>query len=304
MTRHAAGLAAALAVIALPWGAGPLAAQSLDTTLSVRSGTRLTVSNVSGDITVRSWGRQQIRIVAEYDRARVEVDESPGRVSVRTASRRGDAEVTYDITVPSGTPIEAGGVSSDIDVSGVCGSVNLNSVSGDVTLVCARGEVTVQSVSGDVRVTDVRGRLDLGSTSGDVRAENAQGDVVAHSVSGDVELENIETAEASAETVSGDVTYAGRIADRGHYRFEAHSGDVVLRVAGGFNATVTVSTFSGDFDSDFPVTLRPGTRVQREWEFTIGTGSAQVSLRSFSGGIHLGRGEGAGRKHDREREER
>lgn len=292
MNRSIATSAAVIAVIAGTAGAGALSAQTLDTTLAARSGTRLSVSNISGTVTVRSWGRNQIRVAAEYDRARVEVDESPGRVSVRTVSRRGDADVDYTITVPNNTSVEVNAVSSDIDVSGVCGAASLNSVSGDVNLVCGSGDVAVQSVSGDVGVSNIRGRLDAGSTSGDVAVNGVRGDVNAHSVSGDISLDAVDGREIGAETVSGSIEFAGRMADNGRYRFEAHSGDVTVRPAGSLNATINVSTFSGDFESDFPIVLTPGSRVRREWEFTLGNGGAQVTLRSFSGGIYLRRGAG------------
>lgn len=292
MNRSVAASAAVVAFLMCTAGAGALAAQSLDTTLSVRSGTRLSVSNVSGTVTIRAWGRQQIRVEAEYDRARVEVDEAPGRVSVRTVSRRGDAEVDYTITVPNNTAVEVNAVSSDIDVSGVCGEANLNSVSGDVRLVCGAGDVAAQSVSGDLAISNIRGPLEVGSTSGDVEVTGVRGDVNAHSVSGDITLSDVDGRDVGAETVSGEITFSGRMADNGRYRFESHSGDVTVRAAGGLNATINVSTFSGDFESDFPIVITPGSRSGREWEFTLGNGSARISLRSFSGGIYLRRGAG------------
>ena len=69
------------------------------------------------------------------------------------------------------------------------------------------------------------------------------------------------------------------------------------------NAAVAVSTFNGEFSSEFPVTLTE-TRKGRRFNFTIGTGSAQVTLESFQGTIELvrpGRSRGArDRDHDRD----
>ena len=293
-------LSAALAAVTLSLGAGPLAAQNtLDTTIAVRSGARLQVTNMSGRIAVRAWNRSQIRVQAEYDRARIEVDDGPGRVSVRTAARRGDAEVDYTISVPTGTAVSLNGISTDVSLTGVCGEVDVNVVSGDVEVVCGQGDVSVQSVSGDVSISDVRGSLSAGSTSGDVDVRNARGPVGARSVSGEISLTQVDGTDVSAETVSGEITYTGRIADNGRYRFEAHSGDVVVRATNSFGAIVTVSTFSGDFESDFPITLNPGRRTGREWEFTLGNGSARLTLRSFSGTIYLRRG-AAGAAPERE----
>jgi DUF4097 and DUF4098 domain-containing protein YvlB len=280
----------AVAVFTLALGAPGLRAQNtLDTTLAARAGTRLSVNNMSGEITVRAWDRPQVRIVAEYDRARVEVDESAGRINVRTTHRRSESDVAFTITVPNGMAVELGGLSTDVSLDGVCGEASINTVSGDVDVRCV-GEATIQSVSGDVTVLDARAGLEASSTSGEVVVRGARGDVAASSVSGDVELSGIDGTTVSAETVNGDVTWSGRILDNGRYRFETHSGDVTLRVTGNLNAQISVGTFSGDFETDFPIELAPGSRMGREWEFRLGNGSARLRLRSFSGTIGLRRG--------------
>ncbi len=288
MSRHVT--LHAVAMLALALGAPALRAQNtLDTTLAARAGTRLSVNNMTGEVTIRAWDRQQVRIVAEYDRGRVEVDESPGRISVRSSHRRSESEVEFVITVPTGTPVEISGLATDVTLDGVCGPVSVNVVAGDVNARCVT-DATLQSVSGDVTVTDARALLEASSTSGDVSVRGARGDVSAHSVSGDVELADVTGTVVGAETVNGEVTYTGRIQDGGRYQFESHSGDVTIRVTGNLNAAISVGTFSGDFETDFPIELAPGSKMGREWEFRLGNGSARLRLRSFSGTIGLRRG--------------
>jgi DUF4097 and DUF4098 domain-containing protein YvlB len=292
-------LRAVTITLALLLGARTMYAQrdrdrgTLDTTLSVRSGTRLTINNMSGQVIVRGWNRNQVRIVAESDQGRsVEIDESPGRIGIRTVMRRGHAEVEYSISAPSGTPIEINGTNLDVDVTGVCGPLRVTTINGDVNADCTGDNSSVQTVNGDVTVVGARGVLEAATTSGDVDVRNASGDVMAHTTSGDVSLSDIGGAIVTAETVSGDVSYTGRVLDNGRYTLEAHSGDVFMRVLGNFNATVSVETFSGEFEADFPIELAPGTTISKRMEFRRGTGSARVRLRSFSGtiGLRLGAG--------------
>ena len=298
-------IAASLAAVTISLGA-PLAAQehSLDTTFTVRGTPRVSVNNLSGTIVVTGWNRPAVRLQAEYDNARVEADVSPSRVAVRTLSRRGDNEVTYTLTVPVGTSLELSGNSTDIDVRGVCGEASISITSGDLTLACAQGAVSVQSISGDIVISDIRsGSLDVSVSSGDVDIRNVRASVRVRSTSGEIDLSDVDAAEVTAETVSGEVAFAGRIHDGGRYRFEAHSGDVTVRATNAFNASVTVSTFSGDFEPDFPITITPGRQNAREWEFTVCSGSARMTLRSFSGTINLRRGAAArGGRPDRENE--
>jgi len=290
-TRKSVHIATALVGAALAAAPAARAQNTYDTTIAVRGPAQLSVNNMSGEVHVRAWDRAQVRVVAEYDRARVEVSGTGNRVTVRTSPWRGDNDVTFTITVPSASSVEINGVSTDAEVTGVCGQASIQTVSGDVTAACLTGDATVTSVSGDVTLSDVRGNLEVGSTSGDVIVRGARGEVSANGVSGDMTLSDMAGGVVTAETVSGDINFAGRIADTGRYRFQSHSGDVELRIAGTPNATVEVSTFSGDFESDFPVQLQPGSRISpREWQFQLGSGGARIKLESFSGTVNLRRG--------------
>jgi hypothetical protein len=70
---------------------------------------------------------------------------------------------------------------------------------------------------------------------------------------------------------------------------------------------VSVSTFNGEFASEFPVTLTE-TRKGTRFSFSVGTGSAQMSVESFQGSIDLvrpGWSRGArDRDHDRDHDDR
>ncbi|HVO35404.1 MAG TPA: DUF4097 family beta strand repeat-containing protein [Gemmatimonadales bacterium] len=286
--------AAVVAIAVLAFAPRALTAQSVDSTFAVRSGAHFELQSVSGSVHIRAWNRPQIRVQAESDGARVDLDASPGGVSVRAMPRRGEGDVDFTISVPVGTPLEVHAISADVDASAVCGPVRLGSISGGVTLACATGDVEVESVSGDVSASDIRdGHTEISSTSGDVQVRQAKGSLSAHSVSGDVTLERVDGDDVGVETVSGEIGFSGPIHDNGRYRFHSHSGDVTVRPDGDLNATVDVSTFSGDLESDWPITITPGPGRRmhgQDWEFTVGNGGARLTLGSFSGTIYLRRG--------------
>ena len=62
--------------------------------------------------------------------------------------------------------------------------------------------------------------------------------------------------------------------------------EITVTVAEGTSASVSVSTFNGEFASAFPVTLTE-TRKGKRFNFTVGGGAAQVTLESFQGTIEL-----------------
>jgi DUF4097 and DUF4098 domain-containing protein YvlB len=107
----------------------------------------------------------------------------------------------------------------------------------------------------------------------------------------------VDATSLDASTVNGDVGYDGPIRNGGRYSLSSHNGDLTLAVAEGTNATVSVSTFNGEFESEFPVSLRE-TRKGKRFSFTIGSGSAQVTLESFQGSVQLVRPGHHGRNHD------
>ncbi len=85
---------------------------------------------------------------------------------------------------------------------------------------------------------------------------------------------------------------------KGRYEFNSHSGDIRIAVPGG-GATLDVQTFSGDVDSDFPMTLQPGSRSGgrgKGMQFTIGGGGARITAQTFSGDITIQRASGASRE--------
>ena len=116
--------------------------------------------------------------------------------------------------------------------------------------------------------------------------------------SGEITLDLVDATTVDASTVNGDISYNGPVRNGGRYSFSTHNGDVTLTVADGTNASVAVSTFNGEFESEFPVPLS-GMRKGKGFNFTLGNGSAQVTLESFQGTIQLIR---PGGEKDRQRE--
>jgi DUF4097 and DUF4098 domain-containing protein YvlB len=184
-------------------------------------------------------------------------------------------------------------ISADID--GTQGEVRVFTTQGDIDVRGGSGYINLETVNGRVNVESAIGNIDVQSTNGRVSVTDASGDISATTVNGGITLQGIESSDVRAETTSGGVYYDGTIMDGGRYSLSTHSGDVVVAMQDGVNATFGVSTFSGNLDTAFPVTVT-GTRARgRPFSFTLGDGSARVELQSFSGDIELTR-RGAGRR--------
>jgi len=258
-----------------------------DTTVTVKPGTRLVVDNFGGSVAVSTWAKNAVRIEAEHStRAVVEIETRDNTLRVSSSGRRGPPPATdYTITMPKGTELRVSGVYTDVSVDGSEADVRAQTVKGDISLRGGRGFISLQSVQGSVRVRAARGRLELSSVNDGVDAADVEGEIRAESVNGDLVLAGVTSSMVEASTVNGDICYQGVIAKDGHYRFATHNGDIRLGLPDDASATVSVSTFEGDFESVFKATLFDTGR--KRFNFTLGSGSAEIALESFQGTIRL-----------------
>jgi len=265
------------------------AATPTDTTFSVEPGTRLGVNNFGGEIVVTAWNKNSVRILAQHsERVRVVIAESGPNLEVRAVTRRGiPARVDYAISVPTWMPLQLQGVYTDIQVKGVKSDVSAETVKGEVHLDGGEGFVKLSSVEGPLFVGSMKGRLELNSINETVQVIGAEGEIVVNAVNGDIDLQKIVSELVEVSTVNGDVRFSGELRERGRYNFSTHNGDLILGMPESPNATVSVSTFSGDFESQIPVQIERSAKPGRRFGFTMGSGAARINLESFEGTIHL-----------------
>lgn len=188
-------------------------------------------------------------------------------------------------------PVQVSTVEASIDVSDVQADVDLSTVDGAIHLSGVRGNVHAESVDGEVAVEKAEGDLDVHSVDERVTVRESSGRLTAESVDGDLELDQIQVDRLSARTVDGDVHFSGPLRSDGRYDLASHDGDVVATLEEPVSARVHVSTFEGDFTTDFPVTLRGvvGGGHGRTMDFTIGKGEATLGLETFDGDVELRR---------------
>src|SRR5262249_1636870 len=153
-------------------------------------------------------------------------------------------------------------------------------VRGGVRLRGGEGLIRLSSVTGGVDVRGARGRMQLSSVQSGVDVHDAAGEITVEAITGNVVLDRVRSRLGGAATVSGAVQFTGWIDGTGRYRLATHRGNLNVMLPREADATVQVSTFSGGFQSAFPV--RPGPfRPGRVFSFTLGEGRALMDLQSF-----------------------
>ncbi|MCU0636565.1 MAG: DUF4097 domain-containing protein [Gemmatimonadaceae bacterium] len=296
--RQLIGALAALALVGVPLAAQDAA--RVDTTVALSRTGIVDISLISGTIIVRGGAGEQAHVVASAASGSVYISSSGGmlRLGVRPGRSAGrGGENRFEVEVPRGVRVIAGGTSADVEVIDTRGDVEVRSTSGDITIVGARNRVSASGTSSAVRIRDVEGVVRAGTVSGDLELVDIVGGVEVSTVSGDLFVRGGRISDIAAESVSGDIELATRIEAAGRYEVRAHSGDILVRVDERAPLLLAVETFSGEIDSALPAVMQPstdGSRRSRRMELAVGDAGARSAprlvLTTFSGDISIRRG--------------
>jgi DUF4097 and DUF4098 domain-containing protein YvlB len=264
----------------------------VDTTFAFDKNGTVNVTSNSGDIVITGWSRDQVhvRAVSDDDNLRLNISSSRMNLEIGTARRTG--ETRFEVSVPVGVRVMASTRSGDISVRGTHGQVEVRAQNGDIEVDDVTSRLDVNTFSGDFVGTNVSADAQIGTISGSVRLTDVRGNVEIGTVSGDIELRGVTAKSVRGKTTSGDVTFDGVIDPAGRYELVTHSGDVRLHIPRDASAQLTVSTWNGGVNSQFPITLRPGEHrigasTTKRFTFEVGGGAARITAETFSGDITI-----------------
>jgi|GEM_PF-694557 len=264
-------------------------------TMVLEPGTLITVQNVSGNINVRSWDSDHVRVVSTKRikaRSRQEAHEWAEKVEIIIEKngqdllikakrpkdwteslesllegifrRKPSASVDFEISTPPDVHLEIATVSGDISVREITGEVTIDVVSGDLEIIDIGSDVTIDAVSGDMVLKKIAGNVDVDAVSGDTRLESIGGNVRIDVTSGDATLERVD-GDLYIDGTSGDVSARDIFGD---VNIDVTSGEIfVLQKSG----ELRIDTSSGD------VTVE--TTLITSGHYTVETSSGQITFR-------------------------
>jgi DUF4097 and DUF4098 domain-containing protein YvlB len=288
---------------------GPDNGPGSEKTVDVTKGTRLVLSNQAGEVVVRSWDQDRVRIQANHgSRETISAETTDNTLRIRTMrtgpSRGPGGLVDYQITVPRWMPVNLTGTYLDATIEGTAAEVTVETVHGNAKVTGGNGNVSLRSVEGVITVDKASGRVQATTVNEGIRITNSSGEISAETTNGNIFIDNAQTSNLEAFTVNGEVTFNGTIRDNGVYKLGTHNGDIRVGLGSANNATIFVRTFQGDFSADFPVQLPEGQNARsgsKRFNFTLGSGSARIELQSFGGDIVLARKAITSREDERQR---
>jgi DUF4097 and DUF4098 domain-containing protein YvlB len=265
-----------------------------DQTVQVTKGTKLDVNNFAGDVNIKVWDKDAVRVEVNHsDRETVDIKQGEQSLTVRSRSVRGgpSRSLDYTISVPSWMAISVSGTYADVMMEGVGGDVTVETTRGDIKVRGGSGFVSLKSVQGEISLEKAKGRIEVRAINEGIHLADISGDVSAESTNGSIILDRIDSGNVDLYTVNGNISYDGPIKDKGLYRLTTHNGLVAMAVPEKVNATLMVRTYNGGFRSTFqlPADTSDARRNGKRFTLALGNGSAHVELESFGGTISLRR---------------
>src|SRR5213079_655134 len=123
-----------------------------DQTVPVAKGTKLDVNNFAGDVIVKVWDKDAVRVEVTHSEREI-VDIKPGEqtLSIRSRAVRGgpSRSLDYAITVPGWMAVGISGTYADVTLEGVGGDVTIDTTRGDIKARGGSGFISLKSVQGE-----------------------------------------------------------------------------------------------------------------------------------------------------------
>ena len=260
--------------------AAPASAHRLEKRFPVELHPVVTVRNLQGRITVKSWTKLEVMVVAEHtsDKAEVDAEQVGNRIDIIThltteqVSAK-DLEANYEITVPEETELQVKTDSGWVVVERVAGDMTIDTVAANVDLKEVSGYLVIKTVGGSLVCYRCAGRIDFNSISGNVS--------FTQPVSNNVR----------AQTNTGRIFFDGDFLRGGLYVLKTYSGPIEVRFSDSDSFELNAMT-RGQVESQ--VKLKPpvhnrrlATPFSNSLFGTVNDGLARVDLTSFNGTIRI-----------------
>ncbi|MBN1155142.1 DUF4097 family beta strand repeat protein [candidate division KSB1 bacterium] len=236
----------------------------------------LVIKDVQGDITIKTWDQQLVKInevvrMDVYTKTEAEAvvkdmktryQQQGNTITIGAeGSFRSYMQSAYTIQLPKKFNVDVNTRGGDIEVFDLAGRANLRTSGGDVALNNVNGVVDVSTSGGDVKVykntnsvalktsggdieiIDVMGAVDASTSGGDILVQNNRANVSVKTSGGDIVLENVGSG-VSAKTSGGDIAIDGT---EGDISVATSGGDIKIKKVKG---TAKAMTSGGDIDAN------------------------------------------------------
>lgn len=154
--------------------------------------------------------------------------------------------------------------------------------------------IEAQTYEGDITAENCGGAVNLESATGNITAFEAApsdiGDVFkAKTGNGAITLQNIAHRQIEANSISGTISFDGKMSGGGLYSFSTSNGSILMTIPKTSSFRITAAYGFGDFDSEIPlndIKRNAASSIQR-MTAALGSGDATLNLTTNSGRIKI-----------------
>lgn len=248
-------------------------------------------NTVTAVVKVTAHERSEAAAKKLAESARVEIKGNGSSVTVRAGlpdDIEGDEdrgiEIDVTVTLPSGSHLDLESKFGAVAVTGVKGSVKVETGFGEVTIK-ESANLALNSSFGEVSLGDITGSMTVQSKMGEVKAYGVPGGKIQSSY-GEIEV-NRPAGPIDITSSMGEITVKGC---RGG-TITASYGEVTVVMDPSFSGRIQAESSFGDIDSDFDLQSKSkersfGPTTQKKWG-SIGSGNGKLSVKSSFGDISI-----------------
>lgn len=271
-------------------------AEEVNRIIDAAANGRVEVSNISGDVEIRGWSRNQVDISADLgsDVKELVFERKGNQVIIKVeVPRKSSRNIASDLVihVPEKSSVKVSTVSADITIEDVRGSQSLVTVSGDIETQAYTADIEAETVSGDIDILGDGKKLNVraNTVSGDIDIQQVNGEASASTVSGDIQLVYGELDRVRMNTTNGDMIFQAQLNEGGRFSAETINGEVEVDFDGKLSAKIEVETFNGSIRNCFgPKAVRTSQYAPgRELNFTEGDGDGWITIKTLNGAVNL-----------------
>jgi DUF4097 and DUF4098 domain-containing protein YvlB len=210
------------------------------------------------------------------------------KIFIEAPNEQGGREGKLVLHVPRGARLWLKTGSTDMDISGITGGLDLNVVGGSITVHGNPKEVRAESMDGNVTIDGSPEWLRAKTATGDITLRGGQ-DVGASTISGTIRATGGEVERAKLESTTGAIWFSSAIARGASLELESHSGPIDILFLARSDVELDAATITGMITNAWTNT-RP-TKGSEGRGMTLvtasGMGGAKMVVRTFKGTVQV-----------------
>jgi len=254
----------------------------------------LRIHNMVGSVIVHGWNKDTVLVrgtLAPGDSFFMGGGYTGAKMFVESVNDRNPKPTRLEVWAPARVRLWIKTATANIDVSDIAGGLDLYVVSGTIDVTGNPHELNAEAIDGDIHITGSPSWVRAKSATGAITLQGASSDVGLSTVSGPIKV-NGGTGmfeRTKLETVTGNISFAGRLDRSGTFDFDTHSGSVDIAIPEKSGATFSVVTIAGSITNNLSRKSPIPGRFGRGAELTAeeNGGGAKVSVRTFKGPVTL-----------------